>query len=234
MSPELCLVQMCTVVPFLEALTIGMEFCGTYALRPNSVEESGRRDYQLIDAATFKKHVNDWNDLHGIKTARKIAPYLVNGSASPMETMLYLLLCLPQKYGGYNLGQPELNPQFDVPRDYLEVIRQQHIYPDMLWRQQKLIVEYDGAWHNYGEQPIKDTLRKAIFESMGYTVYQLKKQHVYNPIMFDGIANTIAAKLGKRVRPLTSKQVYAREELRALLPRNEEQRQPSLERPHYW
>ena len=88
--PELCLVQTCTTHPLIEAFEIGMELCGTYALRPSALEDKADRNYSLVDAARFQRHVETWKKLRGLAAARDVANYLTNGSASPMETKLYL------------------------------------------------------------------------------------------------------------------------------------------------
>ena len=216
-SPEVCLVQICATHTMLEALETGMELCGTYALRPDSVEDKASRDYALIDAACFRRHVETWKELHGLGMARSVAKYLANGSASPMETKLYLLLCLPQKYGGYNFPRPELNPSHEVPLAAREAFRQDKVKPDMLWRKAHVVVEYDGSYHDDERQMARDALRKAIFETMGYTVFTFKRWHVYNPLVFDEMTKALAGKLGKRIRPLTAKQSLARDVLRKQL-----------------
>ena len=216
-SPELCLVQICATHPMAKAFEIGMELCGTYALRPDATEDEAKRDYALVDAARFRRHVEAWKGLHGLAPARDVANYLVNGSASVMETKLYLLLCLPQKYGGYNFARPELNPSLEVPPASKEALRQEIVKPDMLWRKDRVVVEYDGAYHDDARQAARDALRKSVFESMGYTVFTFKRWHVYNPLVFDEMARALAKKLGKRIRPLTPKQSLARDSLRERL-----------------
>lgn len=216
-SPEICLVQACAARPMLEAFEIGMELCGTYALRPGATEDEASRDYELIDAARFKRHVETWRGLHGLAAARDVANYLTNGSASAMETKLYLLLCLPQKYGGYNLARPELNPALEMPPSGKEALRQNVVKPDMLWCKAKVVVEYDGSYHDDERQMARDALRKSILESMGYTVFTFKRWHVYKPLVFDEMAKALASKLGKRTRPLTAKQSFARDVLREQL-----------------
>ena len=201
----------------LEAFEIGMELCGTYSLRPGSTEGEAKRDYVLINAMRFRSHVESWNGLWGLAVARDVANYLVNGSASAMETKLYLLLCLPQKYGGYNFATPELNPSLDVPVSAKEVLRQDKVKPDMLWRKARVVVEYDGSYHDDARQTARDALRKSVFESMGYTVFTFKRWHVYNPLVFDEMVKALAKKLGKRLRPLTAKQSFARDALREQL-----------------
>ena len=212
-SPEVCLVQVCATHAMLEAFEIGMEFCGTYASRPGATEDEAKRDYELVSAARFQRHVESWKGLRGLAVARDVANYLVNGSASVMEAKLYLLLCLPQKYGGYNFTCPELNPSLELPPSAKEVLRQDNVKPDMLWRKAKVVVEYDGSYHDDVQQVARDALRKSILESMGFTVFTFKKWHVYNPLVFDEMVRALASKLGKRIRPLTVKQSFARDTL---------------------
>ena len=216
-SQEVCLVQLCATHDILEAFEIGMELCGTYAARPDSIEDKASRDYTLIDAVSFKRHAETWKGLRGLSSARSVANCLVNGSASPMETKLFLLLCLPQKYGGYNFASPELNVEIEVPLSAKEALRQAVVKPDMLWRYVRVVVEYDGAYHDDERQMARDSLRKSILESMGYTVITFKRWHLYNPVVFDEMAEALARKLGKRIRPLTVKQAFARDSLRAQL-----------------
>ena len=216
-SPELCFVQMCQSLEFNEALELGMELCGTYALRPEGLEDEAQRDYPLIDAETLRRHLQSWQGLNGLTLARKASRCLVTGSASPMETKLYLLLCLPLQYGGYNLGRPELNPEFDLTQGEMEILRRTKVKPDMLWRQERLIIEYDGRQHEEEPQSKYDALRITILEGKGFTVRQVKRHQLYNPLAFDNFASSIAAHLGVRRRPATLKHQYAREGLRKTL-----------------
>ena len=216
-SPELCFVQMCQSLTFIEALELGMELCGTYALRPEGLEDMAQRDYPLIDAEAFRRHVQSWQGINGLTLARKVSKYLITGSASPMETKLYLLLCLPLQYGGYNLGRPELNPKIDLDPAEVEILRYTKIKPDMLWRKQNLIIEYDGRQHEEDNQSKYDALRITIFEGKGYTVRRVKRHQLFNPLAFDSFASSTAALLGIRKRPPTPKHQLAREELRKVL-----------------
>ena len=216
-SPELCFVQLCKTRSLVEAVELGMELCGTYALRPEALEGYAPRDYQLTSVGSLSRKVKAWNDVHGLAIARKAVQYLADGSASPMETKLYLLLCLPQQYGGFNIEKPELNVKIELTEEGRLILRQEKVKPDFLWRKQELVVEYDGEYHNDPRQRVKDEKRRALLEAMGFTVLVVKKQQLYDPIAFNSIAETIAKKCGKRIRPLTVKQQFARENLRNAL-----------------
>ena len=216
-SPELCFVQMCGSLSFVEALELGMELCGTYALRPEGLEDSAQRNHALINADTLSKRLENWEDLRGLPLARKVSKYLAGGSASPMETKLYLLLCLPLLYGGYNLGRPELNPKLDLTPAEMEIVRTTNVKPDLLWEKQKLIVEYDGRQHEEEQQSKHDALRITVLEGKGYTVRRVTRHQLYNPLAFDNFASSIRSFLGVRRRPTTLKHQLARENLRSKL-----------------
>ena len=216
-SPELCFVQMCKSLSFANALELGMELCGTYALRPEDPENRAQRDYALINATTLPKRLESWEGLKGLPLARKASKYLIGGSASPMETKLYLLLCLPLQYGGYNLGRPELNPELDLTPAEMEIVRSTNVRPDLLWRKKRLIVEYDGRQHEEERQSKHDALRITILEGKGYTVRRVMRHQLYNPLAFDNFADSLRSFLGIRKRPVTLKHQFAREELRSTL-----------------
>ncbi len=216
-SPELCFVQLCKTLSFVEALELGMEFCGTYALRPDALEDKSSRDYQLTSVSSLRRKTNAWKDIHGLAQARRVVNHLVDASASPMETKVYLLLCLPQQYGGFNIEKPELNVEFDLPEEGRLILRQNKVKPDFLWRNRNLVIEYDGEYHSDPDQALRDEKRRVILETMGFTVLAVKKRQVYDPIAFTGVAEMIAKKCGKRLRPLTLKQRYARDNLRNAL-----------------
>ena len=216
-SPELCFVQTCHSLSFVQALELGMELCGTYALRPDTQSGMAQRDYALINANTLSRRLQSWQALNGLTRARLTARYLAGGSASPMETKLFLLLCLPLQYGGYNLGRPELNPELDLTPQEMEILRSTKVKPDLLWRKQGLIVEYDGRQHEEERQSKRDSLRITILEGRGYTVRRVMRHQLYHPLAFDSFASSIRSYLGIRKRPVTLKHQIAREQLRSEL-----------------
>jgi very-short-patch-repair endonuclease len=198
-------------------LELGMELCGTYALREEDDDDGSKRDYCLIDAAACRRHVAAKLNINGITLARQVARFLASGSASPMETKMYLLMCLPQRYGGYNLPVPELNPNLSLSYKGQILLRQSSVYPDFLWRDAKLVLEYDGAYHDTPNQQQKDAMRKTVIEAEGYTVLQVKRWQLYNPLAFDAVMQTMTRIIGKRLRPLNLEQEHARDNLRRRL-----------------
>jgi len=57
---------MCQSLSFVEALELGMELCGTYALRPGGIEGMAQRDYPLVDVETLRRHSRVWQGFSGL------------------------------------------------------------------------------------------------------------------------------------------------------------------------
>ena len=60
-------------------------------------------------------------------------------------------------------------------------------------------------------------MRKTVLEARGYTVMQVKKEQVRSRLALDSVAGAIAQRLGRRVRPLSLSQEFARDGLRRQL-----------------
>ncbi|WET78816.1 DUF559 domain-containing protein [Amycolatopsis sp. QT-25] len=50
---------------------------------------------------------------------------------------------------------------------------------DLATREAKLAIEYDGAWHLEGEQPLFDSERRALMEADGWTFVVITKEELY-------------------------------------------------------
>ena len=92
-APEFCFLQMAGCLSLVQLIQLGFELCGTYALvgeRPGGspcrpVDDEGQ-------ASCFCRAVIR---ARGCKKAARAVRYVQDGAASPMETMLAMMLCLP-------------------------------------------------------------------------------------------------------------------------------------------
>ena len=55
--------------------------------------------------------------VNGKAKAKRALKYVIDGSLSPMETMVYMLLCLPVMLGGYGLPKPEMNSIIELDEE---------------------------------------------------------------------------------------------------------------------
>lgn len=154
-SPELCFVQMATVLPFVELVKLGFELCGTYAERLDGATRYDR-PLLLTSVAALARFVDSAGDIPGVVAARKAVKLLVACSASPRETALTMLLCLPLRRGGYGLPSPELNFRIDVGRSKRAVTDKGYYLCDLYWREACIDLEYESDERHTGAERIAE------------------------------------------------------------------------------
>ena len=159
----------------IEVAQIAMEFSGTYRL---PVRPGGEATYD-VEPLTTVKRVQDFLDSippsntykhsSAPKALSALLPWVLEGSRSPMETMLSLLLTLPVECGGFGLPQPQLNV---IPRK----LQDRAFEADILWEDAAVIVEYDSSEFHAGmgaDKTDADIMRANSLRSMGYTVLEV-------------------------------------------------------------
>ncbi|MCL1895345.1 MAG: hypothetical protein FWG03_02225 [Clostridiales bacterium] len=112
-SPEFCFLQMAGQLTLAKLIELGYELCGVYSM-PNAddknVPERGFYNRQpLTSIKKLKAFLDSMPGVKGRKKAMRALRYLRDGSASPMETKLAILLTLPYMLGGYGFSLPEMN-----------------------------------------------------------------------------------------------------------------------------
>lgn len=203
-SPELTFVQIARVLDTVELARLALELCGTYALAPHPDDP-----FRKHRPATSVEHLRAFADrarIAGIRgTARAQAALSLarNGSASPTETVVALLLCCPYRFGGYGLPFPELNRPPGRERGPQSLVDENPHRCDLLWRDHGVALEYDGAaWHPDGSDgpPSKDVARDNSLAGKRMHVFKVSKGQLYNVEEFDRIVCRLTTVLGKRIR----------------------------------
>jgi very-short-patch-repair endonuclease len=101
----------------------------------------------------------------GASRARRALSDVRVGPESRMETLLRLLLTRA------GLPEPELNPPVDVGSRVL--------HPDLLFRQWRLVLEYEGDGHRTDPQQWRrDIWRREAFQAAGFRVMQVHSEDV--------------------------------------------------------
>lgn len=188
-TPEACFLQMAAEYPFAKLLKIGFELCGTYSIYDDQLI---RREPRMSTGSLYE-YLSHATGCKGAKRAALIVKYLADNSASPMETALTALLCLPPHRGGYGLPQPLLN----YP------IKQEHIlrYCDLCWPGSKLALEYDSDAHHASPRKLnEDSFRRIQIETTDMHVISVTKTQLFDPNSFEQLAHVVGRYLGKRIR----------------------------------
>ena len=210
-SPAFLFMQMATELGEVELILLGLELCGSYSFWRLPSPFGATRDDDLSDvtyelrpaltAANLKAFVARMSGTRGAVGARKALPYVIDNSASPMESAVYLLLCLPRHLGGRGLPAPLFNVKVNVTTSTTSTCR----YPDLYWPVRAVDVEYQsdqdhsGNWARY-----QDARRQVELEAENVAVLPLTRHQVMDASEFNAFATTVRRMLGVRSRPLPS------------------------------
>lgn len=140
----------------------------------------------------------------GRKSAIERCGIAGEGSRSPAETMLYLLLSVPREMFGYGLPRPLLNQRIDLAPTAQMRLRQEYLLVDLLFPDERLVVEYDSrAFHNAQAKLNRDDDRREVLQDMGYEVVVVRAERLSNFRRFDDLVRfTIGKRLGIEVPPM--------------------------------
>ena len=131
----------------------------------------------------------------GRQKALRAIRYLDNGSRSPMESILYMYLRLPNALGGCAFTEIQLNRKLSLRKSGKTYIA------DLYVPSCKLDIEYDSQTHHDNPAAYsKDSIRAAHLEDEGYQILSVKPIQLYNLKHFETLAKNIARRIGKRIR----------------------------------
>ena len=176
---------------------LGCELCGTYS-KQESVRGFKDRRAPLIGSWQLFSFAGLMANERGGSLAHEAIRWVIDGLNSPMETVLYLMLCAPRKWGSLALPRPLCNVLLDVPEHLWDKTTLRHIRPDFLWPEFCLIVEYNGEDSHEGRGPY-DQEKQELAQDMGYKVITFRKQDLYDLGRFNAKARSVARYLGRRL-----------------------------------
>ena len=249
-SPELCFMQMADELSFIGLVALGYELCGSYRLGEVSAEgkehrdmtSAGanalsdreaekpkmgfRRDFPLTSLDSLSSYTARAAGLKGRKNALRALRYIAERSASPMETILSMLLTLPYSLGGYGFPKPMLNYRIEASAGAGKTAgkvtdKSKHYYCDLYWPEKKVDVEYDSdAFHTGSDRIAQDAIRRNALSSMGLTVISVSRKHVFETLKMRELAHVLSKLLGKRMQFSRKEFAYRHAKLREqLLPK---------------
>lgn len=199
-SPELCFVQMARELSLPFLIRLGFELCGTYGIATvHRVDYDFR--HPLTTLARLKRFIEAAGSMPGTVKASKALKHIAAGSASPMETTLTMLLCLPLRMGGYSLSKPLMNGGSAPARRSLFAADDKHYYCDLLWPDARMALEYDSMERHATPYKLADDARRRNgLLARNIIVISVTTRTVRNLIELDQIARTLSKKLGTRAR----------------------------------
>lgn len=210
-SPEMAVLQLALKMPLPKLAELVSELCSTYyyglveasqmsrgaeGLRAEVAFREQALSNRPVPVSCLRAMARFGAQFAGSRAGRAMARavrYAVDGSASPMETALALMLALPKSVGGYGLPKPQMNRIVPVDAETGRVR-----VADLFWPEAQVAVEYDSdAFHAKGEKLRLDALRRNQLESCSVTVLTATAQHLSSLAALDELAGQIARGLGR-------------------------------------
>jgi len=235
-SPELCFFQMASKLSLIELIELGFELCGSFALLAPTADPAAdpaadpegdgsapddKGVYDLPELTSVKKlaaFVERMKGADGYARASKALRYIADGSGSPMEARLTMLLTLPYRYGGYGLPMPQLNYRITPDKVARRSTNRSYFECDLYWPAQKLAVEYDSEKHHSADRKIaEDAIRRNTLSVLGITPIVVTKRQLFSVLELEKLAVQLSRKLGKQLKHKKPGFDKARDSLRKLL-----------------
>lgn len=125
------------------------DFAGTYRLPTVPAEKVLYNRTPILSCEALRAFLDSQLSMRGSEKGCEVATLAFDGSGSPMETALALLLSLPVEMGGYGLERP--TPNWQIPVDLMErtLASQDEMFGDICWPKGKIAIEYD-SWEQHG------------------------------------------------------------------------------------
>ena len=199
-SPNFTFLQMATELSLTQLIAYGMELCGRYAFDATADRGMKSRQAALTTHSSLAKYLAGAKACRGYANAVRALPSIVDDSASPMETVDEMLLCLPYRHGGYGLPQLAMNVPVELDQHARQIAGRLRCYADMCYPDIRLDIEHHGAYdHDRPESFNSDRARVNGLKAMGYEVIELTGNQVADLYAFEEIARYVAKRRGKRI-----------------------------------
>ena len=225
-APQFCFFQMAGELPLIKLIELGLELCGTYSKPPIDEYDPGAEGpdktvynhLPLTNVQALKNYTARMEGVKGHKNAVKALRYIADGSGSPMETTLFMLLTVPYKHGGYGLPAPELNKRIEITTTYNNKPRKTYYVCDLFWEQAGFAIEYDSDFYHASTDRIaRDAKRRFDLAAHGIIAIAVTSKQIRNTLELENLAKLVAKKSGRQLRYKTPQFQEKQRELRNLL-----------------
>jgi len=214
-SPELLFLQLARSLSIQRLILLGLQLCSHPPGQPSAAITSKQKINAFISKTVGHR---------GHRKAVRALKYVENGSASIMESVVYMILRLPHVLGGYGLSGVVFNHEIKLDGQARKRLGQSRCFVDLYYKQAKLAVEYESfAYHNSPSEQGKDIIRSDALERQGIDVMHVSTVQIYDKDACRTFAYNLASRLGKRIQIRTKKFDEMHALLRSLLPEQNSQ-----------
>ena len=195
----LCLVQAAEWMSPAGILEYSFELCGDYEQLYSedgwSYVEAPRRH----TVAGLLARVEEMRDVRGARKARQALGRVMDGSRSPMETALALMVVSPRSDGGLGYRGAVMNERVDVPRELRKHYSSPYFELDIYALRHDAALEYDGDDHASLARRTHDVDRASALASMGIETRNVTSQHFSRQLELHRVLAWFADRLGLHI-----------------------------------
>lgn len=212
-SPELVFLELANTLDFHRLVLLGLQMCS---------HEVGNESESITTKRKLETFINKTTGFNGNPNAVRALNHIADGSSSILESIIYMLLTLPNKHGGYGLTGACFNHEVLLRKEAAKRLKQQKCYIDFYYPKVKIAIEYDSLkYHRNATSQGKDQLRATALSRQGIRVFSLKPIQLYNRDSFEEFVQNLALRLGKRIRIRSKNFESNHRKLRKLLPKQD-------------
>ena len=200
----------------IDLALVAHELVGTYALLPWAAtgSKSGIDQAETIESLSAYASAARSQGVPGAARALDALAITTEGSNSPLETKIAVLLTLSRRKGGFGLPGFQMNKRVRLSEEGQAIMGRETIRPDFVWLKQGLVLEYDSdLWHLNPESHERDSRRRAAFLASGYTPVDLTRGMLRDHEALCATMHDLERRLGYRRQPLSLSMEFRRDEL---------------------
>jgi hypothetical protein len=217
-SPELLFLEFASELDLHRLILLGLQLCSHPPGCPSAAITTTQKINSFLARIAGHK---------GQSKAIRAMKYVKNGSASIMESLVYMVLSLPNALGGYGLNGAVFNHEIVLKSEMQHRLGRHRCFTDLYYKHACLAIEYDSfAYHNKPSEQGKDSIRAAVLERQGIDIMRMSTIQLYDENACRDFAYNLAARVGKRIQIRTNKFGQMHALLRQLLPEKTETVQP--------
>lgn len=209
-SPELMFSQLgaCSELDLVDMVELGYELCGTYVM-DRSWDGYTPTGSCTTNRSRLLRMADHEAGQRGIRSVRQAAGLVVDGSHSPMETVLAMLFTLPRRLGG--LGVPGASMNHHV----LTAVGDRWI--DVAFPSLRCGLEYKGRRPHGIERTQRDDRRQNEIAGSGMVTLNVWYEDLRDPRLFQQLVDSFAKVAGIRLRVRSDGFAAAQDRLRMRL-----------------
>lgn len=192
----LCALQAAEEMDFLELVEYYYEICGAYALPFDDGPYHERKP--LASVRKLREFFARMPGRRGVGRAMRALGYVRDGSRSPMETALVMMLILPRKVGGLGLKTVEMDHRIEVRERFRDMTTRRFLIADVYIVAARLDIEYHGFHHDQAGRDVSDAERENTLRAMGHHVIVVRKGSFFERRAFLRAMEAIRMRAGVR------------------------------------